>query len=252
MNKLTQSIVVNLLAAVFVVSNQAPATPIRAAAPVITSINKIDKSLADKWVTIKGTVEEASGFSKGFKFVVGDETGKITLTYFDSSYDALPKDAQAKLNVGATVQINGRVSEYNGKFDVIPNKPRDTVIITPTQRSLAVRDLGGLNRGDHGAVVHLKGEFHSEQAFVGGVEWVIFDDSGAQKVRLYDSVLKRIPQRGVVKAGSASKIAVDVVGRVRVSKKDGLRIDVALPIDVVITSNQTVTATVQPQVRSDR
>ncbi len=239
MNKLTQSIVVNLLAAVLVVSNQAQALAVAPERldPVITPINQIDKSLADKWVTIKGKVEEASGFSKGFKFVVGDETGRVTLTYFDSSYDALPKEVQAKLNVGATVQINGRVSEYNSKFDVIPSKPRDTVIITPTQRSLAVRELGGLNRGDHGAVVHLIGEFYSEQTFEGGVEWVIFDSSGAQKVRLYDSVLKRITQRSMVKAGGSNKVSLDVVGRVRVNKKDGLRIDVALPIDVVINSS---------------
>ena len=235
MNKLTQSLVVNLLAAVLVVSNQAQATPMRAA-PVITPINKIDKSLADKWVTIKGTVQEASGFSKGFKFVVGDETGKVALTYFDSVYDALPKEDQARLNVGAVIQVNGRVSEYNGKFDLIPNKPRDTVIITPTQRSVTARDLGGLNRGDHGAIVHVKGEFYSEQAFDGGVEWLIFDSSGTQKVRLYDSVLKRIAQRDLVKAGS--KVSVDVMGRVRVNRKDGLRIDVALPVDVVITSSQ--------------
>ena len=225
--------------------------PLQAAPVVITPINKIDKSLADKWVTIKGTVEEASGFSKGFKFVVKDETGAVSLTYFDSSYDGLSKDMQAKLNVGATVQVNGRVSEYNGKFDVIPNKPRDTIIISPTQRSLAVRELGGLNRGDHGAVVHLKGEFHSEQAFEGGVEWVIFDSSGAQKVRLYDSVLKRISQRSIVKVGATNKVTLDVVGRVRVNKKDGLRIDVALPSDVVITGSQPATVSDQPGSRRD-
>lgn len=247
MNIRSKPIFVSLFAAVFVVSSQAQAAKMPASAP-ITPINKIDKSLDGKWVTVKGIVEEASGFSKGFKFVVKDETGAISLTYFDSSYDGLPKDTQAKLNVGSTVQVNGRVSEYNGKFDVIPNKPRDTVIITPTQISLPVRELGGLNRGDHGAVVHVKGAFYREQSIEGGVEWFIVDSSGTQKVRLYESVLKRIADRGLVKEGS--KANINVVGRVRVTKKDGLRIDVALPVDVVITSSQQLTATVQP--KSDR
>ncbi len=243
MNNRTRYIVVSLLAAVLVVSNQAQAAP-----PVITSINKIDQTLEGKWVNVKGTVEEASGFSKGFKFVVRDETGTVSLTYFDSAYDGLSKDIQAKLNVGATVQVNGRVSAYNGKFDLIMNKPRDTIIISPTQRSVLARDLGGLNRGDHGAIVHVKGEFHSQQSFEGGTDWVIFDSTGAQKVRLYESVLKRIAQRDLIKSGSGntSKIFVDVVGRVRVTKKDGTRIDVSLPIDVVITSGQQSTASNQP------
>ena len=200
----------------------------QALAPVIVPINKIDKSQVGKYVTIKATLLEAGNFSKGFKFVASDDTGKISVTYFENTWDTLPKPELLK--VGAVAQITGKVSEYQGEFEIVPNRGKETLVLSPTVPiSLTARDLGGLNNGDFGAIVFVSGEVYSVEPFEGGSEVVISDKTGAQKVRLWNVVAKRVPKDVLVKGTKVS-----VIGKVKTSRKTGLRIEVALPSDVTV------------------
>ena len=200
----------------------------QAATPVVVQIAKIDKSQVGKYVTIKATLLEAGNFSKGFKFVAGDDTGKMGVTYFENTWDTLPKPELLK--VGAVVQITGKVSEYQGEFEIVPNRGRETLVLSPTiPISLTARNLGGLNNGDFGAIVFVSGEVYSAEPFDGGSEVIISDKTGAQKVRLWNVVAKRVAKDVLVKGTK-----VNVIGKVKTSKKTGLRIEVALPSDVTV------------------
>ena len=204
--------------------------PVAQAATVeITPISKIAGPLLDKYVTIKGTVMEAGNFSKGFRFVVADDTGRIDVTYFENVFDTLSKPAL--LQVGAVAQITGRVDEYEGKFSIIPNRGRETLVFSSTVRTVAHRDLGGLNNGDHGAIILVEGEVHSVEKFDNGLDVLIFDQTGTQKIRLYNVVAGRVNKSALV---TGSKVSI--TGKVRATRKYGLRVEPALPSDVIVAS----------------
>jgi len=214
--------------------------PVAQAATIeITPISAIAEPLLDSYVTIKGTVLEAGNFSKGFRFVVADDTGRIDVTYFESVFDTLSKPELVR--VGAVAQITGRVDEYEGKFSIIPNRGKETLVFSNTVRTVDHRELGGLNNGDHGAIILVEGEVHSVEKFDNGVDVLIFDATGTQKVRLYNVVAARI-KKDVLVTGSK----VSVTGKVKATRKFGLRIDVALPSDVVVITSAGLKQQVVP------
>lgn len=217
-------------------SLQAPA---QAATIELTPISTIGEPLLDSYVTIKGTVLEAGNFSKGFRFVVADDTGRIDVTYFENVFDTLPKPELVR--VGAVAQITGRVDEYEGKFSIIPNRGKDTLVFSSTLRTVDHRELGGLNNGDHGAIILVEGEVHSVEKFDNGLDVLIFDKTGTQKVRLYNVVAARIKKDALV---TGSKVSV--TGKVKATRKFGLRIDVALPGDVVVITSAGLKQQVVP------
>jgi len=104
--------------------------------------------------------------------------------------------------------------------------------VSNTVRTVDHRDLGGLNNGDHGAIVWVEGEVHSAEKFDNGMDVLTFDKTGTQKVRLYNVVVARIQKNALV-AGSK----VSVTGKVRATRKYGLRVEVALPRDVVVSAS---------------
>jgi DNA/RNA endonuclease YhcR with UshA esterase domain len=201
--------------------------PAVALVPTITPIGKIEKAQLGKYITIKGTIKEASNFSAGFKYVMADETGELAVTFFEKTYDTLPKPELVQ--VGAVAQITGRLDEYQGVYEIVPNKGKETLVITPTARTVISRELGGINNGDFGALVQVSGEVYSVEPFDKGVDVIVFDKSGTQKVKLWNVVAKRVA-KDVLKKGTL----VRVIGKVRTSRALGLRIEPALPVDVIV------------------
>jgi DNA/RNA endonuclease YhcR with UshA esterase domain len=201
--------------------------PVMGLVPTITPIGKIEKSQIGKYLTIKGKIKEASNFSVGFKFVVADETGELAVTYFEKTYDTLPKPELVQ--VGAVAQITGRLDEYQGAYEIVPNRGRETLVITPTTRTVISREIGSINNGDFGALVQVQGEVYSVETFDRGVDVIVFDKSGTQKVKLWSVVAKRVA-KDVLKKGTQ----VRVIGKVRNSRALGLRIEPALPVDVFV------------------
>ncbi|NJM41126.1 MAG: hypothetical protein HC853_10310 [Anaerolineae bacterium] len=210
----------------------------QAAGPVIVPIGKIEKSQVGKYLTVKGKIKEASNFSVGFKFVLEDETGALNVTFFEKTWDTLPKPDL--MQVGAVAQFTGRLDEYQGEYEIVPNRGRDALVITPTARTVISRELGSINNGDFGALVQVQGEVYSVETFDRGIDVIVFDKSGAQKVKLWNVVAKRVA-KDVLKKGTQ----VRVIGRVRNSRALGLRIEPALPSDVIVVK-QPLVVTVQP------
>jgi len=67
---------------------------------------------------LPGALGEPQLFSQGVKFPLGDATGTIVLLLWQNVYDAIP-DADL-LVAGARVEVVGRIEEYQGDLEIIP------------------------------------------------------------------------------------------------------------------------------------
>ena len=69
-------------------------------------------------LTLAGTLGEMETFSKGIKFPLDDGTGTIVLLLWQEVYDGIP-DA-GLLAAGAQVEVVGRIDEYQGELEIVP------------------------------------------------------------------------------------------------------------------------------------
>ncbi len=65
-----------------------------------------------------GTLGEMETFSAGVKFPLDDGTGSIILLLWQNVYDMIPN--ADRLVVGARVEVVGRIDEYRGDLEIIP------------------------------------------------------------------------------------------------------------------------------------
>jgi len=107
-----------------VIGGQAVPTPTPAPA---VPISGIDAGMKGQVVTIDGYIESVYQLSTGYKYIVDDGTGKIILLIWQNVYEAVPdKD---KLVKGARVRATGKVDEYKGDLEVIPQAGADVVVV---------------------------------------------------------------------------------------------------------------------------
>ncbi len=197
------------------------------AAPLVTPVALSDLSAAQagEQVTVSGTVFEASAFSAGFKFAIDDGRGRVRLVLFEKSFERLA--APDALNIGATVTATGRLSEYNGALEVAV----DRVVVVAAQQAAPARKeyaLGAISGNDHNALVLIRGEIADVLTIESGLDVIVKDASGAQRVRLTKLVAAYVEKRVSLQPG----VRVNVFGRVRAAKSTGIRIEVAVPGDM--------------------
>lgn len=195
------------------------APPVRALA-----INALSAADIDKTVAVRGSVTEALNFSAGFKLKLNDGTGQIAVTLFENVFDGLAKPEQ--INVGSTLTVTGKVNEFSGDLEIVPSTPNKIVVASPPSRGVQTYTLASITGNDHNAVVQVEGEIASLDKFENGVDALLKDATGAQKVRLWQVVANRV----TVKLGDK----VNVIGRVKASRAKGVVIEVALPSDITV------------------
>jgi DNA/RNA endonuclease YhcR with UshA esterase domain len=89
-----------------------------APAPAIASIRDLTVDGLGQVVTVAGTLGEPQGFSRGIKFPLSDETGTIILLLWQEVYEAAA--GAGRLVSGAEVKATGRLDQYQGAFEIIP------------------------------------------------------------------------------------------------------------------------------------
>ncbi|HEY68766.1 MAG TPA: hypothetical protein G4N97_10920 [Thermoflexia bacterium] len=89
--------------------------PTEAEARAIGDVTSAD---VGQTLTLVGTLGEPQTFSKGIKFPLDNGTGTIILLLWQNVYDAIP-DADL-LVAGAQVEVVGRIDEYRGDLEIIP------------------------------------------------------------------------------------------------------------------------------------
>jgi DNA/RNA endonuclease YhcR with UshA esterase domain len=91
-----------------------------AAAPLVEvrAIGDVTAADVGQVLTLEGTLGQRDAFSRGIKFPLDDGTGTIILLIWQEVYDAIP-DANL-LVAGARVDVTGRIDEYQGELEIIP------------------------------------------------------------------------------------------------------------------------------------
>jgi DNA/RNA endonuclease YhcR with UshA esterase domain len=171
------------------------------------SIGELSAEDVGQRVVVRGSIVEADPFSSGVKFVLNDGSGAVVLLLWQDVYDGLP-DPTA-LGVGAEIEVQGEVSEYEGDLEVIPELAGDVQVLTaapaPPEATVAA-----LTAADVGRVVTLRGTLGERETFSSGVRFRLDDGSGTIVLLLWHNVYDEIADADALVAGAQ----VEVMGQI--------------------------------------
>lgn len=217
-------------------------TPANAAAtPVVTPIARVSAADTGKTLTVQGVVISTQNFSRGFRYELADPAAQITLLVNEDDYDSIRSRDQ--LNVGAVVQVTGKIRAVSNTLQIVPGRGRHVSVISVATNPWRKYDLGAMNGNDHNAMVWVQGTILDVGPYVNikatpyqyGTQLLVADGTGVQRVMLRDVVARHVTQRGKLVVGQP----VSVIGKVYATSKVGIEIRAIVPSDVV--------AGVQPQ-----
>jgi DNA/RNA endonuclease YhcR with UshA esterase domain len=105
------------------------------AAPEL-AIGQLKTNQVGEWIAVNGQVTDVETLSSGVKCRLDDGSGQITMLLWQNLYDQLAEtDAPA---VGTTLHVQGRVSEYKGELEIVPELPEDVNIQAFTSQVAAL------------------------------------------------------------------------------------------------------------------
>jgi len=167
---------------------------------------QLTDALVGQLVKIEARIEQATLFSSGCKSVVDDGSGPAVIW--------MPADLYGRLvdpegwNVGGVVRVTGRVAEYEGELEVIPQQAQEIVMV---QRAPAVAradtQIGSLSGSDVGRRVTVEATIVAVDEFSSGVKCVLDDGSGQVTLLLWQDLFDAIVDKSACVPG----------GRVRAS-----------------------------------
>lgn len=206
------------------------ATAAAAQPPPIVPLGDISPTDEGKTLTVEGEVVGAENFASGFKLHVNDGTAQVVALIWANDWDHIY--GSYHINVGAVVRVTGKVDVYRGRIEIVPKWGSDVKVVKWAKRNWRKYALGGMSGNDHNAVVWVEGRVADITPAADGAYLLIYDETGAQKVHLYDVVARRIPRQEQLWVGQR----VSIVGRVRARSRVGIEIVPALPHDVYIAA----------------
>jgi DNA/RNA endonuclease YhcR with UshA esterase domain len=164
-----------------------------------------------RMVTVEGRVTGISAFSAGVKVSLDDGSGPATVLLWQSLHDALPTTVRP----GAEIRVQGEVSSYYGRFEVIPELPEDVRVLTAAplsaqEEEMARLSIGDITPADVGRVLTLTGTLGEPQPFSRGVKFLLSDNTGSIVLLLWQEVYDALPDADRLTAGAR----VEVTGRI--------------------------------------
>jgi DNA/RNA endonuclease YhcR with UshA esterase domain len=79
-------------------------------------------------VAVEGSLAEVAPFSAGVRGRLTDGSGTVTLLLWQDYYDSLPPSAVP--GPGDAVRVQGRVAEYRGELEIVPELPGDVLVLS--------------------------------------------------------------------------------------------------------------------------
>jgi DNA/RNA endonuclease YhcR with UshA esterase domain len=194
------------------------------------SIGQVDGALAERWVSLSGSVTEVAPFSAGVKCTLDDGSGQITLLLWQSVYEQLADPGA--LAVGASLRVVGEVSEYRGEMEIVPELPGDVLVLsapppeTPTATAVASSQpaptpevatvatpqptptaspqrLADLDASRIGERLTVRGEVRAVESFAQGFKFTLDDGSGKIVLLTWLDVYDGIPGREGLRVGAS-------------------------------------------------
>lgn len=157
-------------------------------------INEITAAQLDSSVEITGRIISVRDLSKGCKYIVEDDSGKMPVIVWANVLEETA--GREQLRAGATVTMRGRVSEYKGELRIAPGKASDVKLVAPADdRTRTATPIGKLPHVGAGRSVWVVGVISSMELFSKGAKLRIHDDSGEATVLLWQNVYDAMPDR---------------------------------------------------------
>jgi len=157
-------------------------------------IAEITVKQLDESVEISGRIVSIRDLTKGCKFVIQDETGKIPLILWANVLEEIAERDQ--LRAGAEIAARGRVSEYKGELRVVPGRGSDIKLLTPaddqTRPSTPLAQLASVGVGRS---VWVTGVITSLELFSKGAKVHITDGTGTAIILLWQNVYDALPDK---------------------------------------------------------
>mgnify|MGYP000051418044 CR=1 FL=1 len=156
-------------------------------------------------VTVEGRVVDVTSFSAGFKLMLDDGTGQVTLLLWLPVYDALPDPAA--LGRGAQVRATGRVESYEGALQLVPSAATEVTVLQPAGGETPQRAIASLSATDIGAAVTIEGTVTRAETFSSGLRIWLDDGTGQVLVLLWQNIAQRVPGSERLVAGARARIS---------------------------------------------
>ena len=162
-----------------------------------------------RWARLQGEIAEARPFSAGLKLALDDGTGRVTVLLWD---DLLRSLAEAgDLAAGATLAVQGQVTEYRGELEIEPELGSDLLLLLPpAPREVPARAAGELSAGDLGQVVRVEGVLRSLRPFSAGRKGLLDDGTGTVTLLLWQDVCDGLPDLDELQPGARLRVEGEV------------------------------------------
>ncbi len=189
-------------------------------------IGEIDAARVNQRVRIQGAVTRVTKFSQGARVTVADASGALTLVLWQDLLDQIPNASE--LQNGAQLEALGKVAQYRGELELVPQRasdvkisaavasqnapaqntappvtPRPTREPTPTP---APRAIGALTAADKDAAVTLNGTLTRANSFSQGMRYTLDDTTGKITLVIWSDVLAKIAFRDQLKVGAQARV----------------------------------------------
>ena len=173
----------------------------------------LKKDMVGKYVSVSGKITMAKQIKGGVLISMDDGTGKITFPIWDRVLETVPNaDAIRK---GATISFTGKVGEYKGKFQVVPDygpgvevkytKSTSTQITqtsSKTETNTKLVSIGDLSKDMLGKEVKVAGDIKKVKNIKGGILITIDDGTDEMTFPIWDKVKKYVKNADDIAVGN--------------------------------------------------
>lgn len=199
-------------------------------AAAITKIGKLDQSKVNQRVRVSGDVMGVSKFSQGMRSLLADETGEITLVLWQDVYEQIANASE--LEKGAHVVAIGKLSQYRGELEIVPNgasnvnitasfaqnnasPPVNATTVAPTNASQPTREptaapvarmIVSITAADKDAHVIITAGISRASKFTQGMRYTLNDGTGNIMLVIWSDVLGKIENANAFKAGAEVRV----------------------------------------------
>ncbi len=185
-------------------------------------IKNLKKDLIGKYVAVSGKITMAKQIKGGVLISMTDGTGSMTFPIWDRVLETVPNaDAIRK---GATISFIGKVGEYKGKMQVVPDYgPGVEVKYTKSTSTQTTRtsskkaanakliSLGDLSKDMIGQQVKVGGDIKKVKNIKGGILITIDDGTDEMTFPIWDKVKKHIENADAIVPGGK----ITLIGKVK-------------------------------------
>jgi DNA/RNA endonuclease YhcR with UshA esterase domain len=236
-----------------------------------TRIGDLDAARVGSRVSVQGDVADAKKFSQGLRVTLDDGSGTITVLLWSDTLAQITNADQ--IQKGAHMQALGKLNQYRGDLEVVPNRGSDVQVIavsvaqnletpatsqtlapneTPTTAQTALptatskptrsptavasqRTIGSLTNADENKIVIVNGKITSASPFSSGTRYKLDDGTGTITLILFSDVLSSAKNSAAIIVGAR----VQATGKVNLFN-NALEIVPAKSSDVVLLAVSSV------------